>query len=89
MLEPQEIEDREDEQAVARVAAAGVAKAPAVVCTRVPREGGPGAGRFATRVWAVGVSANEIIELAAHLAGQRAGTVVPGRPAPGGGRSSP
>ena len=53
---------------------AGVAKAPAVVCTRVPRAGGP--GRFVTRVWPAGASANEIIELAAHLAGQRVEKVV-------------
>ena len=54
---------------------AGVGKASAVVCTRVPRAGGP--GRFVTRVWPVGATTNEIIELAAHLAGQRAGKVVP------------
>ena len=76
MREPREIEDREDELAVARVAAVDVAKASAVVCTRVPREGGPGAGRFVTRVWPVGATTNEIIELAAHLAGQRVEKVV-------------
>ena len=54
---------------------AGVAKAPAVVCTRVPRAGGP--GRFVTRVWPVGATTNEIIELAAYLVGQQAGKVVP------------
>ena len=74
MREPREIEDREDELAVARVAAVDVAKASAVVCTRVPREGGP--GRFVTRVWPVGATTNEIIELAAHLAGQRVEKVV-------------
>jgi hypothetical protein len=52
MREPQEIEDRQHEQAVARVAAVDVAKASAVVCTRVPRAGGP--GRFVTKVWPVG-----------------------------------
>jgi len=76
MREPQEVEDREDEQAVARVAAVDVAKASAVVCTRVPREGGPGAGRFVTRVWPVGATTNEIIELAAYLAGQQVEKVV-------------
>src|SRR5215472_14157963 len=74
MREPQEVEDREHEQAVARVAAVDVAKASAVVCTRVPRAGGP--GRFVTRVWPAGASANEIIELAAYLAGQRVEKVV-------------
>jgi len=74
MREPREIEDREDELAVARVAAVDVAKASAVVCTRVPREGGP--GRFVTRVWPVGATTNEIIELAAYLAGQQVEKVV-------------
>ena len=55
---------------------AGVGKASAVVCTRVPREGGPGAGRFVTRVWPVGATTNEIIELAAYLAGQQVEKVV-------------
>ena len=74
MREPQEVEDREHEQAVARVAAVDVAKASAVVCTRVPRAGGP--GRFVTRVWPVGATTNEIIELAAYLAGRRVEKVV-------------
>ena len=46
MRQPQEIEDREYEQVVLRVAAVGVAKASGVVCTRVPRERGQG---FATK----------------------------------------
>lgn len=37
MREPQEIDDREEEQAAARVAPVDVAKAAGVVCTRVPR----------------------------------------------------
>jgi hypothetical protein len=74
MLEPQEIEDREDEQAVARVAAGRCGQGADRVCTRVPREGGP--GRFITTVWAVGATTNEIIELAAYLAGQRVEKVV-------------
>jgi transposase len=73
--EPQEIEDREHEQAVARVAAVDVAKASAVVCTRVPREGEPG-GRFVTKVWPVEATTNAIIELADHLAGHQIEKVV-------------
>jgi len=66
MREPQEIEDREHEQAVLRVAAVDVAKASGVVCTRVPREGGRG---FVTKVWAVEATTGAILELADHLAG--------------------
>jgi transposase len=58
MREPQEIEDRPAEQAVARVAAVDVAKASGVVCTRVPREGEP--GRFVTRVWTADATMNAI-----------------------------
>jgi transposase len=65
MREPQEIEDRENEQAVARVAAVDVAKASGVVCTRIPREGEP--GRFVTKVWPVSATTNAILELADHL----------------------
>lgn len=67
MREPQEIEDREHEQAVLRVAAVDVAKASGVVCTRVPREGVP--GRFVTRVGPVEATTSAILELADHLAG--------------------
>jgi transposase len=66
MREPQEIEDREHEQAVLRVAAVDVAKASGVVCTRVPREGGRG---FVTKVWPVEATTGAILELADHLAG--------------------
>jgi transposase len=65
MREPEEIEDRGAEVAVARVAAVDVAKASGVVCTRVPREGAP--GRFVTRVHAVDATTNAILELADHL----------------------
>jgi hypothetical protein len=65
MREPQEIEDRGHEQAVARVAAVDVAKASGMVCTRVPREDSP--GRFVTRVWPVEATTNAILELADHL----------------------
>ncbi len=73
MREPQEIEDREHEQAVLRVAAVDVAKASGVVCTRVPREGGRG---FVTKVWAVEATTGAILELGDHLAGQRIEKVV-------------
>jgi len=65
MREPMEVEDRQDEQAVARVAAVDVAKASGVVCTRVPRAGEP--GRFTTKVWPVDATTNAILELADHL----------------------
>ena len=65
MQEPVEVEDRQDEQAVARVAAVDVAKASGVVCTRVPRAGEP--GRFITKVWPVDATTNAILELADHL----------------------
>jgi transposase len=64
--EPEEIEEREHEIAVARVAAVDVAKASGVVCTRVPREGG-GGGRFVTKVWPVDATTNAILELADYL----------------------
>jgi transposase len=67
MREPQEIEDREHELVVARVAAVDVAKVSGVVCTRVPREGEP--GRFVTKVQTVDATTNAIIELADYLAG--------------------
>lgn len=65
--EPQEIEEREHEIAVARVAAVDVAKASGVVCTRVPRQGA--GGRFVTKVWPVEATTNAILELAGHLGG--------------------
>jgi transposase len=73
MREPQEIEEQGHEQAVWRVAAIDVAKAPGEVCTRLPRE--PGSGRFVTKVWQVGATMNAILELADHLAGLGAGKV--------------
>jgi transposase len=72
--EPEEIQEREHEVAVARVAAVDVAKASAVVCTRVPREGEP--GRFVTRVHPVDATTNAILELADYLAGLRIEKVV-------------
>jgi transposase len=49
MMEPQEIEDDEHEQVLARVAAADVAKASGMVCTRVPHPSRPGARRTLAR----------------------------------------
>jgi transposase len=72
--EPQEIEEREHEIAVARVAAVDVAKASGMVCTRLPREGE--AGRFTTKVWTVDATTNAILELADHLAGLQVEKVV-------------
>jgi hypothetical protein len=72
--EPEEIQEREYEIAVARVAAVDVAKASGVVCTRVPREGEP--GRFVTRVHPVDATTNAILELPDYLAGMRIEKVV-------------
>jgi transposase len=68
MREPQEIEDEEYEQVLARVAAVDVAKASGMVCTRVPHESRPGKRR--TRVWEVNATTNAVLELAGHLAGE-------------------
>jgi transposase len=73
MREPQEIEDEEYEQVLARVAAVDVARAPGMVCTRVPHESRPGKRR--TRVREVSATANAVLELAGHLAGEGIGKV--------------
>src|SRR5262245_14501333 len=67
MREPQEIQDEEYEQPVARVAAIDVAKASGMVCTRVPRASAQ--ARRVTTVWEVPATTGAIIELGAHLAG--------------------
>jgi|SRR5215207_2974555 len=67
MQEPQEIQDEEHEQPVARVAAIDVAKASGMVCPRVPHAAGP--GRRVTKVWEVPATTGAIIELGGHLAG--------------------
>ncbi len=67
MQEPQEIQDEEHEQPVARVAAIDVAKASGMVCTRVPHASGQ--GRRVTKVWEVEATTGAIIELGGHLAG--------------------
>jgi len=60
--EPQEIEDEDHEQVVARVAAVDVAKASGMVCVRVPHQSK--AGRRTTKVWQVEATTNAILELA-------------------------
>ena len=68
MMEPQEIDDEEHEQVLERVAAVDVAKAPGMVCTRVPHQTRPGKRR--TRVWQVDATTNAILELGEHLAAE-------------------
>jgi transposase len=58
--------EADEEQVVERVAAVDVAKASAMVCTRVPHPSVP--GRRVTRVWEVPSTTNAIIELAEQLA---------------------
>jgi len=60
--------EADEEQVVERVAAVDVAKASAMVCTRVPHPSV--AGRRVTRVWEVPSTTNAIIELAEQLAGE-------------------
>jgi transposase len=69
MREPQEIDDEEHEQILARPAAIDVAKASGMVCTRVPHDSRPGLRR--TRVWLVDATTNAVLELAGHLAAER------------------
>jgi transposase len=69
VMEPQEIEDAGYEQVLERVAAVDVAKASGMVCTRVPHPDRPGGRR--TRVWTVAATTGAVLELAAHLAGER------------------
>ena len=64
----QQVEVDEHEQVVERVAAIDVAKASGMVCTRMPHA--TKAGRRVTRVWQVGSTTNQLLELAEQLAGQ-------------------
>ena len=68
MREPEEIQDEEYEQVLARVCAIDVAKASGKVCTRVPHESRP--GRRRTRVWDVDATTNAVLELGEHLVGE-------------------
>jgi transposase len=58
----------------ARVAALDIAKASAMVCTRLPAESG--SGRKTQRVWQVGATTSAILELADHLVCQGVDLVV-------------
>ena len=60
--------EEESEQVVERVAAVDVAKASAMVCTRVPHRSV--AGRRLTRVWEVRSTTNAIIAFAEQLVGE-------------------
>jgi hypothetical protein len=64
----QQVEVEDHEQIVGRVAAIDVAKASGMVCTRVPHA--TQAGKRSTRVWQVGSTTNQILELAEQLAGE-------------------
>ena len=64
----QQVEVDEHEEIVGRVAAVDVAKASGMVCTRVPHQAKP--SKRSTRVWQVGSTTNQILELADHLVGE-------------------
>jgi transposase len=64
----QQVEVDEQEQLVERVAAIDVAKASGMICTRVPHA--TKQGQRHTRVWQVGSTTNQILELAEQLAGE-------------------
>lgn len=68
------VELEQDLEQVSRVAAIDIAKASAMVCTRLPREGR--AGRRVQRVWPVSATTNAIEELADHLVCQEVELVV-------------
>jgi transposase len=69
------IELEQDVEQMARVAAIDIAKASAMVCTRLPREGS-GLVRKVQRTWPVGASTGEIADLADHLVCQGVELVV-------------
>jgi transposase len=82
----QQVEVDEHEQIVERVAAIDVAKASGMVCVRVPHA--TKAGKRSTRVWQVGSTTNQILELAEQLAGEGIQRVVVESTSDSGGRSS-
>ena len=68
-MKPRVLEiEADEEQMVERVAAVDVAKASAMLCTRVPHASV--AGRRVTRVWEVPATTNAIIALAEQLAAE-------------------
>ena len=68
MQEPEEVPSEEHEELTERVAAIDVAKASAMVCTRVPHPAKP--GRRLRKVWTLASTTNAIMELADYLADQ-------------------
>jgi transposase len=62
----EDVDVGDDEEMVERVAAVDIAKASAVVCTRVPHPSRP--RRRATKVWEVRATTNAIVALADQLA---------------------
>jgi transposase len=68
MSDRQQVEVDEHEEIVGRVAAIDVAKASAMVCTRVPHA--TKAGKRTTTVWQVPSTTNQVLELAEQLAGE-------------------
>ena len=68
MPDHQQVEVDEHEEIVGRVAAIDVAKASGMVCTRVPHA--TKAGKRLTRVWQVGSTTNQVLELAEQLASE-------------------
>jgi hypothetical protein len=64
----QQVEVDEHEEIVRRVAAIDVAKASGMVCTRVPHQAKP--SKRITRVWQVGSTTNQLLELADQLVGE-------------------
>jgi hypothetical protein len=68
MSDRHQVEVDEHEEIVGRVAAIDVAKASAMVCTRVPHA--TKAGQRVTTVWQVPSTTNQVLELAEQLAGE-------------------
>ena len=68
MSDRQQVEVDEHEEIVGRVAAIDVAKASAMVCTRVPHA--TKAGKRSTTVWQVPSTTNQVLALAEQLAGE-------------------
>jgi hypothetical protein len=64
----EQVEVDEDEEIVGRVAAIDVAKASAMVCTRMPHA--TKTSQRVTTVWQVPSTTNQVLELAEQLAGQ-------------------
>lgn len=72
--EPEEVESEEQEEVLQRAAAIDVAKASAMVCTRVPHPSQP--GRRLTLTWQLPSMTGAILELAEQLAAEKIERVV-------------